>query len=154
MANALCERPNRGKIVKSRNILRAVSTLIVGAGIAVVAPSAANAQAAEFFKCTLAEGATMDQLVASTRAFLETAEAEPTMEGYTVRFLSPVYSTDTSRGVFWWVGVAPSLAALGAANDYWGTEANAEHSSRFRELTDDCESSSAHYLTPVSADNE
>jgi acyl dehydratase len=96
----------------------------------------------------------MDQLVASTQAYLEAAEAEPTMEGYTVRFLSPVYSADTSRGVFWWVGVAPSLAALGAANDYWGTEANAEHSNRFGELTDDCESSSAHYLTPVATDDE
>ena len=60
-------------------------------GLHVTTIQHAQASAAEFFKCKLAEDATMEQLVTATEAFLAAAK-ENGHEGYSVRFLSPVFS--------------------------------------------------------------
>lgn len=122
--------------------------LVFAIGVQVTTIQTAQAAAAEFFKCKLAEDATMEQLVTATEAFLATAK-ENGHEGYSVRFLSPVFSRDTSRGTFWWVGVAPDLTAIGAINDYWPSDANTEHRDRFRELSADCTVASLHVVTNV-----
>jgi hypothetical protein len=131
-----------------RKYLGSVAAIAVAAAINMAAIGAAQASAAEFFKCKLAEDATMEQLVTATEAFVVTAK-ENGHEDYSVRFLSPVYSSDVSRGTFWWVGVGPNLAALGAINDYWESDANTEHRDRFRELSTGCETASLHVLTRV-----
>ncbi len=122
--------------------------LVFAIGVHVTTIQTAQAAAAEFFKCTLAEDATMEQLVTATEAFLATAK-ENGHEGYSVRFLSPLFSSDISPGTFWWVGVGPNLAAIGAINDYWTSNANKEHRDRFGELSPSCETSSLHVVTNV-----
>lgn len=131
-----------------KTLLTGAAAFAVAAGLTLVTTNSAQASAAEFFKCKLAEDATIEQLVEATAAFLEDAHANG-HEGYSVRFLSPVFSGDISPGVFWWVGVGPSLGAVGALNDYWQSEANTEHRDRFRELTSGCEMSSLHAITNV-----
>ena len=122
--------------------------LVFAIGVQVTTIQTAQAAAAEFFKCKLAEGATMEQLVTATEAFLATAK-ENGHEGYSVRFFSPVFSRDISPGIFWWVGVGPNLAAVGAINDYWFSDANKEHRDRFGELSPSCETGSLHMVTNV-----
>lgn len=135
-------------------ISRPLLGLCLGGALAAVAPAAASAQAVEFFKCTLAEGASIQQLTEATRAFLKDAEGVPAMEGYSVRFLTPLYASDISHGSFYWVGIAADFAALGAANDYWDSEANAAHRRRFGELSSDCEASSAYRAHPVETEED
>ena len=122
--------------------------IAVAAGMNLAAIGAVNASAAEFFKCKFAEGATMDQLVEATAAFLVDAKANG-HEDYSVRFLSPVYSSDITAGTFWWVGVALNLAGAGAINDYWDSDANTAHRERFGELSTGCSMSSLHVVTNV-----
>lgn len=117
-------------------------------GLHVTTIQDAQASAAEFFKCKLAEDATMEQLVTATEAFLAAAK-ENGHEGYSVRFLSPLFSSDISPGTYWWVGVGPNLAAIGAINDYWTSDANKEHRDRFGELSPSCETASLHVVTNV-----
>ncbi len=127
----------------------AVSILLQGANIQ--AAKAEAAAAVEFFKCTLVEGKNMDDLVAVTKALLKTAK-ENGIENYSVRFITPLYSTDISRGTHYWVGIAPNAAEMGAFNDYWDTDANKKHREKYRELTEKCEASSLYYETPVIMD--
>ena len=122
--------------------------LLFAIGVQVTAMQDAQAEAAAFFKCKFAEGATMEQLVTATEAFVAAAK-ENGHEGYSVRFLSPVFASDITRGTFWWVGVGPNLAAIGAINDYWDSEANTEHRDRFGELSADCTVASLHVVTNV-----
>ncbi len=131
-----------------RKYLGGVAAIAVAASMNMVTVGAAQADAAAFFKCTFAEDATMDQLVEATAAFVATVK-EKGFEGYSVRFLSPVFSRDISPGTFWWVGVGPSLEVIGAINDFWVTEANKEHRDRFSELSPSCETSSLHMVTNV-----
>ena len=115
-----------------KKLLMGAAAIAVAAGMNMVTVGTAQANAAAFFKCTFAEGATMDQLVEATAAFVATVK-ENGYEGYSVRFLSPVFSSDISPGTFWWVGVGPSLEVIGAINDYWTSDANKEHRDRFGE---------------------
>ncbi|MCH8203350.1 MAG: hypothetical protein IH996_09615 [Proteobacteria bacterium] len=131
-----------------RKYLGGVAAIAVAAAVNMVTVGAAQADAAAFFKCTFAEGATMDQLVEATAAFVATVK-ENGYEGYSVRFLSPVFSSDISPGTFWWVGVGPSLEVIGAINDYWTSDANTEHRDRFGELSAGCTVSSLHVVTNV-----
>lgn len=132
----------------TRKFLTGAAVIAVGAGVTLAPTGSAQAAAAEFFKCKLAEDVTMEQLVEATAAFLEDAHKNG-HEGYSVRFLSPVFSGDISPGTFWWVGVGPTMGAVGALNDYWEGEANTEHRDQFRELTGGCEMSSMHVITNV-----
>lgn len=122
--------------------------LLFAIGVHVTTIQDAQASAAAFFKCKFAQGATMDQLVEATAAFVAAAK-EDGHEGYSVRFLSPVFASDISPGTFWWVGVAGNLAAIGAINDYWDSDANTEHRDRFGELSAGCSVSSLHVVTEV-----
>lgn len=130
------------------------SAVVLMAAMAVQGASipAAKAEAVEFFKCSLAEGAKISDLVTATKALLETAR-ENGIENYSVRYISPLYSSDISRGTHYWVGIAPNAADMGAFNDYWDTDANKGHRKKFRELTADCENSSLYYSTPVNMDD-
>ncbi len=131
-----------------KKLLRGAAAIAVAAGMNLATMQVAQASAAEFFKCKLAEDATMEQLVTATEAFLAAAK-ENGHEGYSVRFLSPLFSSDISPGTFWWVGVGPNLAAIGAINDYWTSDANKEHRDRFGELSAGCTVSSLHVVTNV-----
>ena len=122
--------------------------LVFAVGIQVTTIQTAQAAAAAFFKCKFADGATMAQLVTATEAFVATVK-ENGHEGYSVRFLSPVFSSDISPGTFWWVGVGPDLATIGAINDFWDSEANTVHRERFGELSSGCTTSSLHVVTNV-----
>ena len=124
------------------------AAIAVAAGMNLPTMQAAQASAAEFFKCKLAEDATMEPLVTATEAYLAAAK-ENGQEGYSVRFLSPVFSRDISPGTYWWVGMGPNLAAVGAINDYWFSDANKEHRDRFSELSPSCEIGSLHMVTNV-----
>lgn len=133
-------------------VLTAAATVAIAAGLNLAVAQSAQANAVEFFKCKLAEKATMDQLVTATKAMLKDAKAKGHAE-YGVYFLNPLYSTDISSGTFYWVGVGPSAGAVGAFNDYWESEANKKHRDRFGELSAGCESSSLHYGTEVKMDD-
>lgn len=135
----------RGKLLTGVTAITA-AILLQGASIPT-----AKAAAVEFFKCTLAEGAKVSDLVTVTKAMLTTAK-ENGIENYSVRFMSPLYSSDISRGTHYWVGIAPNAAEMGAFNDYWESDTNKKHRGKFRELTEDCEASSMHYSTPVKMD--
>ncbi|MCB2112332.1 MAG: hypothetical protein KDD85_02150 [Parvularculaceae bacterium] len=132
----------------------AIKTIIAAslAGGICMTASPANASAVEFFKCTLEENATMSQLVAATKAMLKDAHAND-HAGVGVYYLNPLYSSDISRGVFYWVGVAEDAGAIGAFNDYWESDANKKHRDKFVELSSGCESSSLHYGTEVKLDD-
>lgn len=132
----------RGKLFTSAAAIIA-SVVLQGASL-----PAAKAASVEFFKCTLVEDAKIADLVTATTALLKTAK-ENGIENYSVRFLSPLYSADISRGTHYWVGIAPNAAEMGAFNDYWDTDVNKAHRKRFRELTENCEASSLYYSTPV-----
>lgn len=106
------------------------------------------AQSVEFFKCRLAEGASMEEMVEATTAMLETAHQNGQSD-YTVSFLTPLYAEDTTRGLFIWVGSASSFSAIGAFNDYWDDEVNTGHRARWRELSTGCESASVYGLQEV-----
>ena len=111
------------------------------AALLLLLPSLAHAQAVEFYKCHISDEGTMEAIIDATAAMLETAHENGHAE-YTVSFLNPLYASDISRGVFYWVGSAPSYAAIGAFNDYWDSEENNEHRARWRALSSGCDSSS------------
>ena len=100
-------------------------TAAVVLGIAGVAISAntAKAGAVEHFKCSLAEGKTMDDLVSVASHFHQVI-ADAGIEGYSVSYLSPLFSSDIKRGNFYWVGTASDVATIGAINDFWDTDEN------------------------------
>ncbi len=115
----------------------------------VAAQPASAAPAADFFKCKLKDGATLEQAAAVAAGVLKDAKAQNQMEGYSIRFLQPVYSGDTSNGVFYWVGAGPSIGSVAATNDYWMSEANKAHREAFNALVKSCSSASLHYIIEV-----
>lgn len=120
------------------------------AGVAIATPQVAHAEAAEFFKCTLREGATLDQAVAVASDYLKESKKNG-RSGYSIRFLSPIYSSDTGNGVFYWVGTGPTLGSVAGENDYWPSDANKAIRERFGALITGCQSASLYTLTPVPA---
>jgi len=102
-----------------------------------VAASSAEASAVEFFKCKLAENATMDQLVTAAKAMLKDAKANG-LGDYSLYFLNPLYSSDISNGTFYRVGASPNALRLGAYNDCWITDVMKKHRDKFRPLIKDC----------------
>ena len=106
----------------------------------------ARAEAVEFFKCKLADGATIAQLVELANNF-EGVAAENGLEGINVAFLTPLYSSDLSEGTFWWVGMAPNYAGAGQINDIWDSDAGEPTRDRWDELVSSCENSSLYRLT-------
>lgn len=120
------------------------------AGLSVAAAPPANAEAADFFKCKMKEGTTIEQVTTVVSAFVKDAKKNG-FDKYSVRFLLPVYSSDISTGVFWWVGVDQSLGSLASGNEYWISEKNRTHREKFNALIKDCESSSLHHVVNVKA---
>lgn len=119
-------------------------------GLGVAAAPPANAEAADFFKCKMKEGSTIEQVTEVIRAFVKDAKKNG-YDKYSVRFLLPVYSSDISAGVFWWVGVDKNLGSLASGNEYWISEKNRTHREKFNALIKDCESSSLHHVVEVKA---
>lgn len=127
-----------------------MAAAIVSCGMSLAA-TPTEASAVEFFKCTLAPDATMDQLVTVAKAMLKDAKANGFAD-YTLHFHNPLYSEDISNGTFYWVGDSPNALRLGAYNDYWNADANKTHRDRFRELIKDCDSAGLHWSVAVKAD--
>jgi hypothetical protein len=123
-------------------------TATMGLGVAAAPP--ASAEAADFFKCKMREGTTIEQVTAVIRVFVKDARKNG-YDKYSVRFLMPVYSNDISAGVFWWVGVDKDLGSLASGNEYWVSEKNRSHREKFNALIKDCESSSLHQVIEVKA---
>lgn len=131
-----------------RNCVAIAAT--IGFSLACAPP--AKAEAMDFFKCKMKDTTTMAQVTDAVSSFLKDA-AKNGHDKYSVRLLSPVYSTDITAGVFWWVGVGPSLGSVAAENEYWASEANRTQREKFNALIKDCESSSLHQVTEVKAAN-
>jgi hypothetical protein len=132
-------------------IMKMMAAVIVS-GCLSVAATPAEASTLEYFKCKLADNVTMDQLNAAASAMLKDAKANGVGD-YKLYFLNPLYTSDISKGVFFWVGVSPNALRLGAYNDFWKADANKKHRDRFDALIKDCDSAGAHWLTELKADN-
>ncbi len=124
------------------------AALALGAAAVTFTAQPAAAGAVDFFKCSLAEDKTMDDLVSVASHFHQVL-ADAGIEGYKASFLTPLYSSDIKRGVFYWVGHAPDVATIGAAFDFWLSDANKPVRDHWQAVTTGCESSSLHISTPV-----
>ena len=124
------------------------AALALGAVAVTFTAQPATAGANEYFKCSLAEGKTMDDLVSVASHFYQVL-ADAGIEGFTVSFLTPLFSSDIKRGTFHWVGYAPDVATIGVVNDFWGSDANKPVRDHWLAVTNDCESSSVYISTPV-----
>jgi hypothetical protein len=134
-----------------RKMMKMMMAVIVSGGMSLaVAP--AEASTLEYFKCKLADNATMEQLNAAASAMLKDAKANG-LGDYKLYFLNPLYTSDISKGVFFWVGVSPNALRLGAYNDFWKADANRKHRERFDALIKGCDSAGVHWLTELKADN-
>jgi hypothetical protein len=92
--------------------------------VSLVLPAAAGAVTYDFLKCKRVAGKTMtdvEQVVTEWRALVDKAG----YSDYKVAVLLPVHAEDISQGVFWWMGTAPDYARLGAAYNWWLTNADA-----------------------------
>jgi hypothetical protein len=108
--------------------------------IIVFSAAPATAGVVEFFKCKLADTATMEQLVSTATAMLTDAKAHG-LGDYSLYFLNPLYSSDISNGTFYWVGASPNATRLGAYNDFWIADAMKKHRDKFRPLIKECSAS-------------
>jgi len=124
------------------------SALALGIAGMVFSAQPAAAGANEYFKCSLAEGKTMDDLVAIGSDF-HAVLAEAGIEGFWVSFMTPLFAPDIKRGTFYWVGHAPDVATIGAINDLWDTDVNKDVRDAWEAATSDCESSSVYITTKV-----
>lgn len=106
----------------------------------------ARAEAAEFFKCRLVEGGSIENLVAIANDF-EAIVAENGLEDYNVSFLTPLYASDLKEGTFWWVGIAQNYSGAGRANEIWESSAGDGVRARWDENIRGCENSSLYSLT-------
>lgn len=120
----------------------------IGLGGFSLMASPANAGAVEYFKCSLADGKTMDDLV-SVAAHFHQVIADAGIDGYVVSYLSPLFAQDIKRGNFHWVGTADDVATIGEINDFWESDANKAVRDHWIEVTSDCETSSVHFSTYV-----
>ncbi len=119
-------------------------TLALGAG--AFTAGEARADSAEFFKCTMAEGGSLEALV-QIGSDAEKRMAENGLENYHVAIMTPLFSSDLSEGTFYWIGVANDFAGAGMANDIWESSANDDIRARWDEQITGCESSSLHRVT-------
>lgn len=101
----------------------------------------ADAAAREFFKCKLADGVSMEDMAGLVKDVTKIATANG-LGDYHAELLLPLFSSDISKGTFYWQGNAPNFERIGAANDWWeNSDANADIRKRWGEMTD-CENSS------------
>lgn len=131
-----------------KSLIRLSVAIAALSGIGAIATQPAHASAAEFYKCSLNEGASFKQLKEATAAFLKDAKKNG-RDQYSVRFLVPLYAGDIGGNTFWWVGIGPSVGSVASENDYWMSEANAAHRKAVFAIIKDCTSSSLHEIIDV-----
>ncbi len=109
---------------------------------------AAQADARDFFKCKLVEGAkqeTMEKVAADYMALVR----KEGIKGYSMELLWPMYSQDISRGTFYWSGTAPTAAKIAGMEEFWGdSDANKDIRKRFGDIAR-CESGSIYMVTKI-----
>ncbi len=127
-----------------RDNLRVLAVAAIAAVTSyAISAQPADAAAREFFKCKLANGASMDDLAGLVKDFNKVA-SDNGFANYQAELLSPLFASDISRGTFIWQGNAPNFERIGAINDWWeSSDANADIRKRWQEMTE-CESASVY----------
>jgi hypothetical protein len=111
----------------------------------------AGTAATEYFKCTMSDDATFEQIVAASEAMLKDARVAG-IRDYELNLFVPLYDYDTSFGVFYWVGTSPSATRLGVYNDFWKADANRQNRDRFAHLIKQCDRAGVYWNRKVTVD--
>jgi hypothetical protein len=96
-------------------ILRVLSiltfTMLVGTGNVL-------AEARELYKCSIAAGASYDDVLAAYTTY-RNAMNKAGYSDYHVELLTPLYDDEAPPGTLYWQGTSPTMERLGAANDWF-----------------------------------